>query len=164
MLAVAALLLVAAAAAGWGLVRSTHPSAPQSAKTVTAKPVGRASAHSSGGQSSAAEPAQGGYQLEVASTPAAQQQGLSGRDQIAGDKGMLFTYPKLDDHCMWMKDMKFDIDIIWLNAEKRIVSIVPDAKPSSYPQTYCAKSKYVIELQAGQTTARGLRVGGTMEF
>lgn len=51
--------------------------------------------------------------VEVVKTPATIQQGLSGRDTMATD-GMLFIMPTIDLHGFWMKDMKFDIDLVWI--------------------------------------------------
>ena len=65
---------------------------------------------------------------------------------------------------MWMKDMHFNIDIIWLNESTRITSIAPDLSPSTYPQTYCADAKYVVELPAGEAARQGLRVGQTVKL
>ena len=47
--------------------------------------------------------------------------------------------------------MKFSIDIIWLDANKKVVQLEKNVPPSSYPNTFCAdNAQYVIELNAGQ--------------
>lgn len=51
--------------------------------------------------------------VEVVKTPASIQLGLSGRDSIATD-GMLFVMPTIDLHGFWMKDMRFDLDLVWI--------------------------------------------------
>ena len=64
-----------------------------------------------------------------------------------------------------MKDMRFPLDVIWLDADKAVVQVTADAKPSSYPQQFCAdKSQYVVELPAGAATQAGVQPGQTLAF
>lgn len=104
------------------------------------------------------------YRLENVTSSAAQTQGLSGRSGLAENSGMLFSYDNVEKRCMWMKDMKFNIDIIWLDGNNRISSIVQDLSPSTYPQSYCADAKYVIELTAGEADKHNLRVGQVIKL
>jgi hypothetical protein len=104
------------------------------------------------------------YSLEKVTDSAAQAQGLSGRTSLADHTGMLFEYTETSKRCMWMKDMKFNVDIVWFDASNRITSIVPNLSPGTYPQSYCADSKYVVELPAGTTAKEGLRVGQIVKF
>ena len=59
--------------------------------------------------------------VEIVDTPKKRQQGLSGRDDLAENKGMLFVYTEPETIGIWMKDMKFPIDILWFNAEKEVI-------------------------------------------
>lgn len=52
---------------------------------------------------------------EVVSTPEDQAQGLSGREGLAENEGMLFDFPSAEIREFWMKDMLFPIDIVWLD-------------------------------------------------
>ncbi len=87
--------------------------------------------------------------------------GLSGRESLDEDSGMLFDYEGggVTQRCMWMKDMQFDLDIIWLDSDYRVTSIIPNLTPATYPQSYCANAQYVVEIAAGQAAARGVRIG-----
>jgi uncharacterized membrane protein (UPF0127 family) len=100
----------------------------------------------------------------VADTPAEQERGLGGRDALPEDQGMLFVFPKDDTYAFWMKDMKFPIDIIWLDAEGRVVSIAPTVAPSTYPNTFKpdVPARYVLEVSAGFTDAHGIVVGNVL--
>lgn len=105
------------------------------------------------------------YKLEKVSKPADLAKGLSGRDSLASNSGMLFVFAGGDSQrCMWMKDMRFDIDIVWVNTDLRVTSVVPKLTPGTYPQSYCATGKYVIELPSGDAAARGLRIGQTVKL
>ena len=52
--------------------------------------------------------------IEVADTDASRQQGLSDRDGLCAECGMLFVFPQNGYYGFWMKDMNFNIDIVFL--------------------------------------------------
>src|SRR5687768_12223628 len=52
--------------------------------------------------------------VEEVKSSAAREKGLSGRNKLGKGRGMLFVYSQAEDYCMWAKDMKFAIDIVWL--------------------------------------------------
>lgn len=104
------------------------------------------------------------YKLETVSTVADAARGLSGRSGLDAGTGMLFSFPQLAERCMWMNDMRFSIDIIWLDTDKRVTSIAPDLSPESFLQPYCAQAQYVVELPAGSAAKQGLRVGQVVDL
>ncbi|MFW0870852.1 MAG: DUF192 domain-containing protein [Patescibacteria group bacterium] len=93
------------------------------------------------------------YTLEVAHTRNARIQGLSGREHLASQQGMLFIFPENGYHGIWMKDMHFPIDIIWLSADWVVVDTARNISPESYKDhttfTPSQEARYVIELPAG---------------
>lgn len=99
------------------------------------------------------------FRLENAATPADRSLGLSGRESLAPKTGMIFTFDSIDDQCMWMKDMLFSIDMIWLNEKKEIVKIENSVAPETYPNSFCAEAKYVIELSSGDAKSANLIPG-----
>jgi uncharacterized membrane protein (UPF0127 family) len=107
------------------------------------------------------------YNIELAKTPSQQELGLSQRPCMPSNSALLFLYPIDDKFGIWMKDMRFNIDVIWLDKDKSIVTIVKDMKPESYPSKiyYPSKdSRYVIELNAGQVDKLGLKEGQTLRW
>lgn len=104
--------------------------------------------------------------VEVASTGEEKNQGLSGRNCLDPDSGMLFTYDHSGDYCYWMKDMKFAIDMIWLDDEKRIVTIKDRVGPDTYPESFCPSrpAKYVVEVAAGKAAEYGWQIGTALSF
>lgn len=97
---------------------------------------------------------------ETAVTPAELQRGLSGRDNLLHNHGMLFDFRQVAEHCMWMPDMAFAIDIVWLDTDQRIVTIKPDIAPETYPESFCGESaRYVLEVNSGVVAERGWRIG-----
>src|SRR3989338_1799538 len=99
--------------------------------------------------------------VELAVTEAEQELGLSGRSGLKEDEGMLFIFAESGRHPFWMKDMKFPIDIIWLNENMSIVYIKKDARPESYPKIYSPDkdSKYVLEVVSGFADKNNLKIG-----
>jgi uncharacterized membrane protein (UPF0127 family) len=107
------------------------------------------------------------FTLLVADTPAKQTLGLGKRDKLPEEFGMLFPYSdESDKRCFWMKDMRFDIDMIWLDENKKIVTIERGVSSDSYPSTFCPTepAQYIVELNDGEADKAGLQVGQTLEF
>ncbi len=99
--------------------------------------------------------------VEIADTPALQQQGLSDRDSLEEGKGMWFVFPGETTQGFWMKDMRFAIDIIWVNGHGVVVTIKHNAQPDSYPEIFypSATAQYVLEVPAGFTERHGIAEG-----
>jgi uncharacterized membrane protein (UPF0127 family) len=107
------------------------------------------------------------YTLQIADTPAKQTLGLGQRDNMMPKAGMVFLYAQpAQDLCFWMKDMRFSLDIIWLDAQKQVTLIEPSLSPATYPKTYCPPkpSQYVVEINAGMAGSLGLHQGQKLDF
>lgn len=94
------------------------------------------------------------FKVEVAKTETERQMGLSGKESLSSDQGMLFVFDNPDYHSFWMKDMKFPIDIIYLSGEK-VVTVVENAEPPISPSENLViyqpeeKADRVLEVSAG---------------
>lgn len=101
-------------------------------------------------------------ELELTLTRDEQTKGLGGRDNLAWDHGMLVEYPNPVFPGFWMKDMRFDIDIVWIR-DGRIVDISHrvEHSPSGPGPTYRPKelTDTVLEVPSGYAQAHGWRVG-----
>lgn len=97
--------------------------------------------------------------LEVASTPAEQEQGLMYRTELAQGHGMLFVFDVADTYTFWMKNTFISLDIIFLDPDLKVVTIYQNALINQTNVTYKATSpaQYVIETTAGWSTAVGLQ-------
>jgi len=104
--------------------------------------------------------------INLALTPEAQEQGLSGRKELKEDESMLFVFNHTGKYSFWMKDMNFPIDIIWIGEDFRVVYIKENALPTSYPETYSpdGTSKYVLEVFSSFSGKNNLKVGDKVEF
>ena len=111
---------------------------------------------------------------EIADTAKKMEAGLSSHGGLGRDQGMLFVYPAPRDNVsFWMPNrMKFQIDMIFLDGDKRIVMIehsVPICKsnlmtecPSYGPEGVAVQ--YVVEISAGLSEEMGLKPGDALEF
>lgn len=99
--------------------------------------------------------------VEIASTQASRKRGLSGRDSLAPNTGMLFMFGESGYDCFWMKDMKFDIDMLWFDEFQSLVHMQENASKSTYPNSFCPQTpaSYVLEVPAGTAKQLGLRLG-----
>lgn len=105
-------------------------------------------------------------EVEVADTSEERARGLSGRENLSENQGMLFIFESADYHSFWMKDMIFAIDIIWIGEDKKIVDITKNAKQESYPASFRPKSpaKYVLEVNAGFSDRHKIKIGDLVLF
>lgn len=109
------------------------------------------------------------FLVEVVSTPADLQQGLSGRKSMLPRQGMLFVFGSVGKQSMWMPNMNFPLDIVWVDVNKVIVKIEENATPCV--DNHNCKSYgsglpvlYGIELNAGDASRIGLKVGLALNF
>lgn len=105
---------------------------------------------------------------ELAVTDEERTRGLMFREIIHPDQGMLFIFDKEGIHGFWMKNMRFSIDILWLDKKKRIIHIerhVPPCKKEPCPSYYpTIPAKYVLELKAGHVDENQLKLYDRLEF
>jgi uncharacterized protein len=97
--------------------------------------------------------------------------GLSGVDSLPLNEGMLFVFDKSAIYTFWMKDVKFSIDIIWIDKDKKVVHIVESAlveesKKDSELQMYRPneQAKYVLEVNAGLLKLHNIKIGDAVNF
>ena len=104
------------------------------------------------------------FKVECVVSPEAIIQGLSGRPGLKEGVGMLFLFPELEIHSMWMPDMKFPLDIVWLDEQLSVVHISYGLEPcknrGECPSTSSVYStKYAIEMVAGAAKKYGFQSG-----
>jgi uncharacterized membrane protein (UPF0127 family) len=106
-------------------------------------------------------------EVEVARTVEETHRGLQGRTSLAPGHGMLFIFDREGTHNFWMKDTLIPLDMIWLDAQRRIIFIaanVPPCEEDPCPENGpVASSRYVLEVPAGYAKAQHFRVGVTAD-
>lgn len=99
--------------------------------------------------------------VTVADSVEERAQGLSGRRELPSTSGLLFIFEQSGFHGFWMKEMRFPIDIIWIDENFRIVDIEANVSPSTFPQTFepGRPARFVVETNANYTESFGIEVG-----
>lgn len=102
------------------------------------------------------------FQSEVASTPAAQYQGLSHREDLRSDKAMLFLFTDIKERSFVMRDMYFPLDIIFIN-NHQVVSLWPNLIPEGPEpkKSYSSGGEVdaVLEIKGGLSRKCKIKVG-----
>ena len=103
--------------------------------------------------------------IEIADTDFDIQTGLMYRNSMKNNQGMLFVFEDETERFFYMKNTKIPLDLIFINAEKEIVSFQKNAMPfdeSSLPSN--APAQYVLEVNAGLVDSLGITVGDLVDF
>lgn len=106
---------------------------------------------------------------DIAATDEQRTKGLSVKDRLGENEAMLFVFDNEAEHTFWMKNMKFPIDIIWLDSDKTIVHIEHNLQPCSFEllcPTYKpnVESLYVLETVGGFAEKHDIVKGTMVEF
>lgn len=110
------------------------------------------------------------FTVEVAESRREQVKGLQGREGIAEDRGMLFTYPDEARRSFWMKEVSFPLDILFADLQGRINEIMEELPPCVGPVLRCPSYRsshpagYVLEIAGGRAEELGIEVGDRMEL
>ncbi len=104
--------------------------------------------------------------IEYAVTEAEQEHGLSDRSSLDQNSGMLFVLSTPSYQGMWMKDMSFSLDMVWIDQNMKIVDIKKNLSPATYPDTFTpqAEASYVLEVNAGFTDLHAVQIGQYISF
>jgi len=110
-------------------------------------------------------------QARVADIASERKKGLSELDSLPLNEGMLFVFESEGQYGIWMKDMKFAIDIIWVDKNKKIIDIEQNVAPEPgkkdnelniyKPE---GSSLYILEVNAGLSSLHSLEVGDLLEL
>jgi uncharacterized protein len=102
----------------------------------------------------------------VADTDLLRSRGLSGFSGLDDDQIMLFVFDRPGIHAFWMKQMRFAVDIAWIDEDLNILHIQTRVPPESYPEIFAppAPARYAIESRAGLLDALGVAVGDTVKI
>lgn len=103
--------------------------------------------------------------IEIADTDYDIQTGLMYRSSMETNQGMLFVFDDVVERHFYMKNTQISLDIIYLDANRKIVSFQKNAKPfdeTSLPSNVPAK--YVLEVNAGMSDVWSVKEGDSISF
>lgn len=105
------------------------------------------------------------FYLELAVRRSEQARGLMFREEMRDDWGMLFIYNRDQSLSFWMRNTLIELDMIFISSAGEVVGIVERAEPlTETPRTVDAPARYVLEVNGGLASERGVVVGSKMSL
>ena len=112
------------------------------------------------------------FAAEIANTGELRTKGLSERDALDSQTGMLFIFDDGRAATFWMKGMRFSLDFVWIGSGCTVVAGTKDVPkaapgtPSSDLPLYRSfvEAEYNFEINAGEVEKLGISVGDSVAF
>ncbi|KKP68261.1 MAG: hypothetical protein UR66_C0002G0085 [Candidatus Moranbacteria bacterium GW2011_GWE1_35_17] len=103
------------------------------------------------------------FAIETVSDEEQRKKGLSGRESLGPNCGMLFLFEREGSYSFWMKDMRFPIDIVWIKNDE-IVDINQNIDYNS-KSIYSSREKInkVLELNSGDVSSCEIKIGDKLK-
>jgi hypothetical protein len=110
---------------------------------------------------------------QIADTENERSLGLSFTKKLDENAGMLFIFEKTGAKNFWMRDMNYNIDIIWIDENKSVTGFVENADKNSYNKKNPEYSriyrspentKYVLEVATNTIQTLKIKIGDVLEF
>lgn len=106
---------------------------------------------------------------EIADTPNKRAKGLSGRQELASNSGMLFVFDQDNIFRFWMKGMLIPLDFIWIK-DNEVVDVLINVLPPSTGTPDQDLTVYqpkvpvnkVLEVNSGFINQHGIKIGDTI--
>jgi uncharacterized protein len=106
---------------------------------------------------------------EIPTTTELMGKGLAVKNELKENESMLFVFEEPSRHSFWMNDMKFPIDIIWLDSNGKVVHTEQNLEPCPLIlicPTYAPStdSQYVLETVAGFAQRHNISLETKIDF
>lgn len=103
--------------------------------------------------------------IEIADSPDQRMLGLMYRKKMDTDKGMLFIFPQAEEQSFWMKNTFISLDIIYVDSQLQIISIVENAEPMNETSIgSMGPALYVVEVVGGYCKQHGVSPGDHIRY
>ena len=100
---------------------------------------------------------------DVAYTEAAREVGLMFRPKMGMQDGMLFVFPEIAYHAMWMRNTLIPLSVAYMNDRGVIVSIHEMQALSEAVHQAAGPARYALEMNAGWFRSNKINVGDTIK-
>ena len=99
---------------------------------------------------------------EVANTFDSRARGLMHRKSLGANQGMLFVFPDVSAHCMWMRNTFVPLSVAFIDEQGTIVSI-HDMQPQT-ENSHCAArpARFALEMNQGWFAQKGVKAGASL--
>ncbi len=98
-------------------------------------------------------------QAEIANTSETRTIGLMHRKKLGANDGMLFVFPDLARHCMWMRNTLVPLSVAFID-ERGVILNIADMQPLN-EESHCAAgpARFALEVNQGWFAAKGIKAG-----
>ncbi len=111
-------------------------------------------------------------EVQIADTEPRRVRGLMFQDQLPYDQGMIFVFDRPGPYSLWMLNMQFPLDMIWFDADGRVVHIEQDVQPCKTAlETVTCQSvvpggdaMYILEVTSGFVETFGVTGDSRLEI
>ena len=112
-------------------------------------------------------------EVQIADTDPRRVRGLMFQEQLPLDEGMLFVFDDANIRSIWMLNMQFPLDVIWIDDNNKVVFIEKNVPPckTALETVTCPSynggsmdAKYVLEVTAGFVDEFKITTGSTLEI
>jgi uncharacterized membrane protein (UPF0127 family) len=112
-------------------------------------------------------------EVQIADTDPRRARGLMFQEQLPLDEGMLLVFDDANKRSIWMLNMQFPLDVIWIDDNSRVVFIEKNIPPckTALETVTCPSykggskdAKYVLEVTAGFVDAFKITTESTLEI
>jgi uncharacterized membrane protein (UPF0127 family) len=98
--------------------------------------------------------------VEIVDNESGRQLGLMYRKEMPDNQGMLFIFPTEEPRSFWMKNTFLELDMLFFDANKKLVSIVKRATPlTETGRSSNLPAKYCLEVLGGSADKWGVEPG-----
>ena len=112
------------------------------------------------------------FDVELALDNEQASRGLSYRDSLTPGAGMLFVYPEERMRTFWMFEMRFPLDMVWIDGNCRVADIsenvpIPEPGMTTSDLPFYSPSvpvRHVFEINAGESRQYGIDIGDKVVF
>ncbi len=100
-------------------------------------------------------------EVAIADNQKTRRTGLSNLEYLPQERGLLFVFDNSDTYGIWMKDMNFPIDIIWLDKYLNVVDIHENISKDTYPTSFYPKAPvmFILEVNTGFSSKYNVEIG-----
>ena len=100
---------------------------------------------------------------EVANTFETRARGLMYRESLGPNQGMLFVFPAVERHCMWMKNTPLPLSVAFIDERGEVVSVSEMAPHTETSHCAAKPARFALEMSKGWFAAKGVRAGSKIQ-
>jgi uncharacterized protein len=100
---------------------------------------------------------------EVAQTPQTRERGLMFRESLGANQGMLFIFPEMGRHCMWMRNTPLPLSVAFLDDQGRILNVAEMAPRTEVNHCAIQDARYALEMNSHWFERHGFAKGAQLK-